>query len=80
MTAWGSFFGRSRVFWAQAALIVHNHVFFNTRIIVVATVRPSVRPTVRSHSLPNELDARTIHVEGCVLSILCGGENMTRIK
>ena len=28
----------------------------------------------------NELDARTIRVEGCVLSILCGGENMTRIK
>jgi uncharacterized protein (DUF2147 family) len=28
----------------------------------------------------NELDARTIRVEGCVLSILCGGENLTRIK
>ena len=27
-----------------------------------------------------ELDARTIRVEGCVLSILCGSENMTRIK
>jgi hypothetical protein len=26
-----------------------------------------------------ELDARTIHVEGCVGTILCGGENMTRI-
>jgi hypothetical protein len=28
----------------------------------------------------NEIDARTIRVEGCALSILCGGENMTRIK
>ena len=28
----------------------------------------------------SELDARTIRVEGCVASILCGGENMTRIK
>jgi uncharacterized protein (DUF2147 family) len=28
----------------------------------------------------NELDAQTIRVEGCVLSIMCGGENMTRIK
>ena len=28
----------------------------------------------------SELDAKTIRVEGCVSSILCGGENMTRIK
>jgi uncharacterized protein (DUF2147 family) len=27
-----------------------------------------------------ELDARTIRVEGCAATILCGGENMTRIK
>jgi len=28
----------------------------------------------------NEIDPRTIRVEGCALSILCGGENMTRIR
>ena len=28
----------------------------------------------------SELDARTIHVEGCVGTVLCGGEDMTRIK
>ena len=63
---------------------MHNHVFFNARIIVVATVKAhgfvafglrSARIRYRTSSMHE-----TIRVEGCVLSILCGGENMTRIK